>query len=113
MHEYSLVLSMIERVEQEVRSRGASAAQSVRVSVGELSGVEAELFSSAFEIAREGTLLCKAALQVVAVPARWQCSNCNGPIDSAQSLVCNLCGSQARLVEGGDIVLERIEMEVP
>ncbi len=113
MHEYSLILSLIERVEQETRSRGAIAVHNVKVSVGELSGVEAELFSSAYEIAREGTVLHAAELLVSRVPARWQCLNCNSDVDSTQSLVCGGCGGQARLVEGGEIVLESIAMEVP
>ncbi len=113
MHEYSLVLSLIERVEQEIRNHSASAALSVKVSVGELSGVEADLLSSAFEVAREGTLLSATKLRVTRVAARWLCSNCGCNVDSTRSLVCGDCASPARLAEGGDILLESVELEVP
>jgi hydrogenase nickel incorporation protein HypA/HybF len=113
MHEYSLVLSLIERVEQEMKTHHATSAQRIVVSVGELSGVEAELLASAFEIARESTLLKDTELAVTRVPARWRCSNCNNEVNSRMSLTCDACGGQAKLVEGGEILFESVELEIP
>ena len=113
MHEYSLVLALIERVEQEIKNHGATAANRVAISVGELSGVEADLLSSAFEIAREDTLLRATELQVTHVKARWQCVACASDIDSSKSLICESCGNSARLTEGGEILFESVELEVP
>ena len=113
MHEYSLVLSLIERVEQEMVSHGASAALRVQISVGELSGVEADLLASAFEIAREGTPLATTELQVNYVKAHWQCVGCSCDIDGQESLSCSRCGSPGRLTEGGEIMFESVELEVP
>jgi hydrogenase nickel incorporation protein HypA/HybF len=113
MHEYSLVLSLIERVEQEMTKYGATAAHRVKISVGELSGVEADLLASAFEIAREGTPLAVTELQVNPVKARWQCSACSHDIDSRKSLLCEECGNPGHLVEGGEIMFESVELEVP
>ena len=113
MHEYSLVLSLIERVNEEIKNHGATAALRVKVSVGELSGVEAELLASAFEIAREGTSLQATDLQVTLVKARWQCEKCARVLESVRSLVCDECGNPARLAEGGEILFESVELEVP
>ena len=113
MHEYSLVLSLIDRVEQEMRSHQASAARCIKISVGELSGVEAELLSYAFEIAREDTLLRTTELQVTPVSARWLCTGCARDVDSQKGLVCDSCGNPAHLVEGGEIIFESVELELP
>jgi|GEM_PF-1870110 len=113
MHEYSLVLSLIERVEQEMQAHRATQAHRIHVSVGELSGVVAELLESAFEIARESSSLKHTALSVTRVAARWRCASCDTDVDSRTSLTCGRCGKQASLVEGGDILFESVELEVP
>jgi hydrogenase nickel incorporation protein HypA/HybF len=112
MHEYSLVLSLIERVEQEMKTHHATMAHRIKVSVGELSGVEAELLASAYEIARESSMLKATELIVARVAARWCCSSCNREVDSRRSLLCDTCGGQAKLVEGGDILFESVELEI-
>lgn len=112
MHEYSLVLSLIERVEAEARQRGAKKIRRIAVCIGELSGVEAELFSSAFEIARTGTLCEATTLDVKRTPARWACPRCQSTLDSRVSLHCIPCDAAGSLVEGGDLLFEQMEIEV-
>jgi hydrogenase nickel incorporation protein HypA/HybF len=113
MHEYSLVQSLMERIAQEASARAAVAVHRVRVTIGELSGVEPELLESAFEIVRDGTLCAMAVLEVRRVPARWECAQCRRPIAAGQVLQCGACGSPARLAEGDEIVLDQLELEVP
>jgi len=112
MHEYSLVLSLIERVEEEMRRHQATAAHRIQVSVGDLSGVEAELLASAFEIARESTALRTTQLLVTRVKAHWQCTHCGQDIQGDEHLSCASCGGPARLTAGGDILFESVELEV-
>lgn len=113
MHEYSIVRELLDRVEEEARDREATAVCTVRVRVGELSGVEIELLESAFELARTGTLCQAADLHVVPVEVRWICSSCDEEIGGDGVLRCDRCGGPARLAAGGEILLERIEMEAP
>jgi Zn finger protein HypA/HybF involved in hydrogenase expression len=47
------------------------------------------------------------------VAARWQCPACGGEIQVGAALRCPGCGAPARLVAGEEILLERMEMEVP
>ena len=98
MHEYSIVRALISRVEAEARSHGALSVQRLQVRIGELAGVEPTLLASAFAQARARTICRNAALEIEAVPARWRCPRCDGP---------------AHLAGGDEILLERIEMEVP
>lgn len=112
MHEFSVVQALLSRVEEEARGRGATAVHRIEVRIGELSGVEPELLASAFDLAREHTLCRGAALAIQPVPARWVCPRCGRPLTAGSVLRCADCGAPARLDGGGEIVLERIEMEV-
>jgi hydrogenase nickel incorporation protein HypA/HybF len=114
MHEYSLVQALVERVEDEARRRGALAVHSVTVRVGELSGVDPELFRTAYETFRAGTICERVPLELRRVPASWSCPRCLRPIARGEVLRCPDCRDPARLDEGGDaLTLDRIEMEVP
>ena len=113
MHEYSLVQSLMERIRQEAAARRAVAVHRVRLKIGELSGVEAALLDSAFEIVREGTICASAVLEIDRVPARWECSQCRAPIGAGEVLQCRACGAPGRLASGDDILLDQLEMEVP
>jgi hydrogenase nickel incorporation protein HypA/HybF len=112
MHEYSIVASLLERVEIEVRARGATAVHRLHLRIGSLAGVEIDLLTTAYETFRERTI-CKAAeLAVEEVPARWQCPACDRQLGAGEPLQCHDCRRPARLVQGDEIILQRIEMEV-
>jgi hydrogenase nickel incorporation protein HypA/HybF len=113
MHEYSIMLALMERVEEEAASRHAVAVHSVRVRIGELSGVEPELLESAFSIVRVQTICAQATIAITRVPAQWECSRCQAPLTAGGLLQCAVCGAPARLTRGDEILLEQIELEVP
>jgi len=113
VHEYSIIQALLERVEHEAHARGALSVSRLAVRIGELSGVEQRLLETAYETFRERTLCENAALDVTFVPARWGCPACGVDIPSGAVLSCRDCGSAARLVQGEEIMLDRIEMEVP
>jgi hydrogenase nickel incorporation protein HypA/HybF len=114
MHEYSLVEALVSRVELEARRRGALAVHRLSVRVGELAGVDPELFRTAYETFRAGTICAAAPLTLTRVPASWSCPRCRTPIARGAVLRCAACDAPARLDEGGDaLTLDGIEMEVP
>lgn len=110
MHEYSLVQALVERVAHEARGRGG-AVRCVRVKLGELAGVDAQLLATAYETFKPTTVCADAALELTQVPARWSCRICGGFIERGARLQC--CGEPARLVQGDDLVLDQIDLEVP
>lgn len=114
MHEYSLVQSLVGRVEEEARRHQATAVHGLKVSVGELSGVDADLLRSAYELFRAGTVCEKAELEVVHVAARWACPSCDRSFARGDVLRCERCDRPAKLNERSDeILLESIDLEVP
>jgi hydrogenase nickel incorporation protein HypA/HybF len=114
VHELSIVQALLDRIEEQARANGATAVRRVSVRLGDLSGVEPHLLASAYEVLRERTACCaRAELAVERVPACWVCSACGTPVSRGAVLVCSACGAPARLAAGDEIVLERIEIEVP
>jgi hydrogenase nickel incorporation protein HypA/HybF len=113
MHEYSLVQELLGRVEEEARRHGATAVRRVVLRVGELAGVEAELLATAFELLRGQTICKDASLQLETAPVIWSCPGCGRRIESGEELRCTVCARPAELRDGGEAVLERLELEVP
>ncbi len=113
MHEYSIVRALIDRVEAEARTRGATAIRRIQVRIGELAGVESELLLSSYQVFRERTLCDGAELRITRTEALWICPSCGVRIPRGEVLRCGRCDLPARLAGGDEILLERIEMEVP
>jgi hydrogenase nickel incorporation protein HypA/HybF len=103
---------MVDRVEQEARARSATAVSRLAVRIGAMSGVEPELFATAFTLCREG-ILAGAELEIRRAEAAWACPSCGSAIAPGAVLRCAACGEPARLTSGDEILLEQIEMEVP
>ncbi|MBW1879903.1 MAG: hydrogenase maturation nickel metallochaperone HypA [Deltaproteobacteria bacterium] len=113
MHEYGIVQTLLDRVLLEADSRSAISVKRLHVRIGELAGVEPELLTWAWETFREHTLCAEAVLEVETVPARWVCPGCGADIASGGLLRCPDCDMPARLEAGQEIILQRIEMEIP
>jgi hydrogenase nickel incorporation protein HypA/HybF len=113
MHEYSIVQALLERVDAEAGRRGATAVHKIAVRIGELSGVDVGLLLTAYDIVRVRTICERADLEVEAVPAAWQCPRCGQPVARGGLLRCASCARPAQLAAGGEILLDRIDMEVP
>ena len=113
MHEYSIVQALMERVNAEAQARHATAVHRLSIRIGELSGVEVELLTTAYETFRERTICAGAELDVQMVAARWECPACGRAMSRGELLSCPSCAVPARLAQGDEIMLDRIELEVP
>ena len=113
MHEYSIVASLVDRVEREVAARPGAYATRVRVKLGLAAGVDPTLLRTAFETFRVKSACARADLTIEPVAVRWECPCCSATIPPGAPLRCAACARPARMVAGDDLVLERIELEVP
>ena len=124
MHEYSIIQSLVDSVENAWRTAApgcpdsggplstTSSVKTVVVRIGDMAGVDCELLATAFEVFREGTVCEHADMMIERVPASWRCPTCNGEIPRGAMLRCIPCNQPARLATGDEIVLQRIELEV-
>jgi hydrogenase nickel incorporation protein HypA/HybF len=113
MHEYSIVQSLFDRIDEQAEAHGAQSVTRVRLRIGSLSGVEVELLESAYDLFRRGTVCENAELEVVFVEAVWGCRLCKESIPAGGALRCARCNQPARLLEGDEIILDQLELEVP
>jgi len=113
MHEYSIVQAMFEQIEAQAHQRHAVAVKHVYVRIGRSAGVDVPLFKTAYDTFRVRTICEDAPLDVDEVPERWDCPEGHGDIPPGHRLTCDTCGRPARMASGDEIVLERLELEVP
>lgn len=114
MHELSIAMSIIDIAREESRARGDAVILAVHVKVGRMSGVVIDALQSAFEIAREETLLADAKLVIEDVPVKVHCPKCDSEqlADSIQSLCCGLCGTiSPNITQGCELEVVAMELE--
>jgi Zn finger protein HypA/HybF involved in hydrogenase expression len=113
VHEVSLVEALFDQADRAIAPRAAAAVRLVTVRIGELAGVDTELFRAAFEGCRGDRGYGAAALEIVDELAAWRCGTCGRPVAAGGPLRCAACDGIALLAAGGDLVLQRLELEVP
>ncbi|GGO87945.1 hydrogenase maturation nickel metallochaperone HypA/HybF [Wenjunlia tyrosinilytica] len=114
MHELSIALAIISQVEDAARRRGSAAVAEVRVRIGELAGVVPDALTFSFELAREGTLLADAGLEVEIVPARARCPSCavETLVGVPPDLWCSHCGEPlSQLLAGRELEIAEVVLE--
>jgi hydrogenase nickel incorporation protein HypA/HybF len=113
MHEYSIVVALLQQVTEQARRRGARHVTRVRVRLGELAGVDPDLLDTAFgTFCHTDALYAATKLEIASVPRVWACSGCGLPFEDGARLWCPACDLPARLVSGDEILLDQIEMEI-
>ena len=108
MHELGLCRSIVEAVE---RGAGDRSVARVRVQVGHLHHVHPEAIQESFAVAATGTVAEDAVVELVLLPLRARCTDCETEWECDQPpIACDLCGSAGPEIIGGDeLVLESIE----
>ncbi|MBW6510283.1 MAG: hydrogenase maturation nickel metallochaperone HypA [Desulfuromonadales bacterium] len=113
MHEFSIVSSLLDLVEADVRKHHARSATRVVVRIGDMSGVVAELLAEAFHVCKRGTLAEQAELVVEKQEVLISC-HCGykGPIKDRR-FICPVCGvADIEVTAGEEMILQQLEMEV-
>lgn len=113
MHEYSLVQALLKQVDELQRRHAADRVVSIQVSVGEFSGVEPDLFRSAYEILIEQTPLSETELQMKCEPLQSHCEACGNDFAiEGFRFECTKCNSHnVTIVSGEGLLLESVTLE--
>ncbi|MCC6406673.1 MAG: hydrogenase maturation nickel metallochaperone HypA [Planctomycetes bacterium] len=112
MHEVSLVQALFDAADLAIAPHPSAAVRLLKVRVGELAGVETESLRTAFELCRGERGYGDAELELVSERARWSCRACGSGLRAGAALRCELCGGEGRLAAGGELVLDRVELDV-
>ena len=103
MHELSICMSLLDVAGEEVERRGNPQVEAMYLKLGPLAGVVKEALLSAYELAREESLLADSRLIVEEMPIVAWCPTCKAErtIPSMQRLCCPVCDSPTPDVRGG------------
>jgi hydrogenase nickel incorporation protein HypA/HybF len=112
MHELSVCLALMQQVERIAREHAATRVERIRLRIGPLSGVEAELLRQAFPLASDATVAAGAELVIEPAAVVVQCANCEAQSEVPPNrLLCLSCGDfRTRLVSGDEMLLESLEL---
>jgi hydrogenase nickel incorporation protein HypA/HybF len=112
MHELAVCQGLIRQVERIARQEGATQVDSIKLSIGPLSGVEPPLLERAFEIARMGTVAQRAELEIGTGPIVVECRTCGSSGEaSVNRLLCPACGDwRVSVRQGEEMTLMRVEL---
>jgi hydrogenase nickel incorporation protein HypA/HybF len=112
MHELSVANSIISSLEKLKTENGFEILNRVKISVGRLSGVNAESLRFALESLRKDSLLAKAVLEIEEKDLRIKCNACGAETAVRQfDFKCNGCSASDYDIVSGD-TLEISEIEV-
>ena len=116
MHELSVAMALLDRIEAVAAARGAIRVLRATIRVGPLSGVEPALLMRAFEVARLARAATTETLLVTATAeVRVACAKCGcEAAASVNNLACPGCGGRCtRLLQGDELLLLQVELHEP
>jgi len=76
MHELSLVMSIIDIAEEQVKQNSAHRVDEIELEIGTMAGVEMESLDFAWQVAVKDTVLSEAHREVRVVEAKARCMDC-------------------------------------
>ena len=113
MHEYSLVRGLLTQVDEMRCQHQADSVVSIKLTVGEFSGIEADLLHSAFEELSQGTALEGAILELTRTILEARCEMCQSEFPIVKfRFICPECNSlSVTICQGEELLLESVTME--
>lgn len=115
VHELSLSYALVDSVLDSLSHLRVRRVESVKLLIGELSGVAVEAFRFSFPIAATGTLLESAELRIETDPVSVYCQMCGktGRLASIQRFCCPSCGAPTADLRGGEhCLIQSIEADI-
>ncbi len=113
MHELSIAQEILSIVERSVPEQERNLVRTVKVVVGEQSGVVADSLQFCFQTLVNDSSMRGARLSIDKVPFTVHCRNCGAPSRPDDgTIVCPACGSMDTEITGGtDLRVLEVELE--
>ncbi len=105
MHELSIVMNILDTVEESARDRQASIVKEVELEIGLLSGVEFDALDFALKNAPERPLFKNTFFKVLKINPAAQCLDCSHSFETiTYATACPLCQSiKTKLIKGNEL----------
>jgi len=102
MHELSLAMEVVDLASREASGNNINNILSIRIEIGDICGVDADVFRSALEIASHHSILEHAEIEIIRTPGKAICRECTGEVLVTELLsVCPRCGIIPEIITGG------------
>lgn len=113
MHELSIVLNIVEIVEEEAFKAGAESVSAIELDIGKLSTIEPSAFEFAWKHGIRNSVLETSELTINYIPGRGKCSECNSLFEmNALYDSCPDCGCYfSEIIEGKEMSIKTIRIE--
>jgi hydrogenase nickel incorporation protein HypA/HybF len=113
MHEFSLMMGVIDAVSETAKANGATCVTVVNLTVGDMTEVVEEAMDFAFDVLKEDTVAKDAKLNIKFVHPRSYCAACDIEFEHDRyHWACPKCDSLAtKLIAGRELYIESIEVE--
>ncbi|WP_297890534.1 hydrogenase maturation nickel metallochaperone HypA [Sulfurihydrogenibium sp.] len=114
MHEFSIVQSLLNLIEEQAKLNNAKQVSKVLVKIGKMSGVEPHLLEMAFNTFKEKTIAENAELIIEIQDIIAYCKNCNIEfVIQDYSFICPDCKSiDVDVIDGTEMLLKSLELEM-
>jgi len=113
MHEFSIVQSLLQLIEDQARQNGATRVTRVVVQIGKFSGVEPHLLKTAFDTFKTHSIAADAELDMQIQDLELECQECHTTF-SPQNMqfICPHCqSSSVDIIHGREMLLLSLELE--
>ena len=110
MHEMSIIVSLLEQIDEIVKKNGVQKVESIEIETGELRLVIPEVMQEAFRSAKKGTVCENADLLITEVEVKVKCNKCKEEFSpKINDFLCPECHeADVKTIQGDDIILKAI-----
>jgi hydrogenase nickel incorporation protein HypA/HybF len=111
MHETSIVQNLFEIIDTISRENNLTKIEKVTVSIGKMRMIVPEIFQFAFDAARKDSIAHNAVLNMILVPIKIRCAQCESEsIVEDNTYICPVCSSiEVEVIDGDEILITSIE----
>jgi len=113
MHELSIVMNILDTVEEKAIELNASVVHEIEVDIGELSGVECDALEFAMENSPKKEILKHAILVINRIHAKARCKSCGNEFDLSDFYTpCPNCGKfDHDIFQGKELKVKAIKID--
>lgn len=110
MHELSIVQSILEIVDQELKKANAEKIERIDLDIGFLSGIEIDALLFAWEACVPDTILANAERKINRIPAVAKCTVCSHEFKTDDYFAqCSNCGDyMTELIKGKELKIKSL-----
>lgn len=113
MHELAITDSIMKIAIKEAEKNNFNKVLSIKIKIGEFSGVLPQLIQEYYNIVSEGTIAENANLVIEKIPVKIKCQDCNqtNEIDKMKVMCPDCKGTNVKIIAGREFYVDSIEVE--